>query len=124
MLPPPREPETKTKDARWKSNTVFHTWPVACWPHKKTQLFHRLPAGRNKTGTVHENTKLKFVAGWPTNKLTHQTQSKTKNHKKDGGTRVRVFSQPCRTRSAFSVSVAPPFFSVSPTLLAALPDPV
>ena len=90
---------------------------------RKTQLFYLLPAGRNKTGTVHENTKLKFVAGWPTNKQTQKHKAKRKITKGEDS-RVRVHSQSCRKRSAFSVSVAPPFFSVSPTLLAALPDPV
>jgi hypothetical protein len=49
---------------------------------RKDELFHRLPAGKNKNWYSTRKYKLKFVAGWPTNKLTNETQSKTKNYKK------------------------------------------
>ena len=86
----------------WKSNTVFHTWPVACWPHEKPSYFTGCRPVENKMVQYTKIQKLKFVAGWPTNKLTHTKKHEAKRKiTKEGGTRVRMFSQPCRTRSAF-----------------------
>ena len=84
MLPPPRETETKGKNRGWKSSTVFHTWPVACWPHEKRNYF----TGCRPVETINSYStrkyKLQFVAGWPTNKLTHKHKAKRKITMKRG----------------------------------------
>ena len=88
------------KNTRWKSSTVFHTWPVACWPHEKRNYF----TGCRPVETINSYStrkyKLKFVAGWPTNKQTQKHKAKRKITKGEDS-RVRVHSKPCRKRSAF-----------------------
>jgi hypothetical protein len=90
---------------------------------KRDELFHRLPAGGNKNQYSTRKYKLKFVAGWPTNKLTHKHKAKRKITRKRGVRACVCSLNRVEREVPFSVSVAPPFFSVSPTLLAALPDP-
>ena len=90
----------KEKTRGEKSSTVFHTWPVACWPHEKRNYF----TGCRPVETINSYStrkyKLQFVAGWPTNKQTQKHKAKRKITKGEGS-RVLVYSQPCRKRSAF-----------------------
>ena len=115
----------RKEKTRGENQTLYFTrGQLPAGRTRKTQLFYLLPAGRNKTGTVHENTKLKFVAGWPTNKQTQKHKAKRKITIKTGVRACVCSLNRVEREVSFSVSVAPPFFSVSPTLLAALPDPV
>jgi hypothetical protein len=80
-------------------------------------------AGRQKK-KQRQHTKLEFVAGWRTIKInTINGQSKTKSYEMKGNLRVRVPLSTVSKTKCSVVSLAPTFFSVSPTLLAALPDP-
>ena len=114
----------KEKTRGEKSSTVFHTWPVACWLHERDELFHRMPAGRNQNWYSTRKYRIKVRCRLADEQInTHKYKAKRKITIKRGVRACVCSLNRVEREVPFSVSVAPPFFSVSPTLLAALPDP-